>query len=51
MSTETIFKIESINTKPFQGQKPGTSGLRKKVRVKTYTFISLYLNIQLKTNA
>lgn len=31
MSTETIFKIESINTKPFQGQKPGTSGLRKKV--------------------
>jgi len=27
------FEIETIKTKPFEGQKPGTSGLRKKVKV------------------
>lgn len=28
---EATFKAESIETKPWPGQKPGTSGLRKRV--------------------
>jgi hypothetical protein len=31
-AAETIFKPTVIETKPFAGQKPGTSGLRKRVR-------------------
>lgn len=29
---ESIFKAITVQTKPFQGQKPGTSGLRKRVK-------------------
>jgi phosphoglucomutase len=27
------FEVRNIETKPFEGQKPGTSGLRKKTKV------------------
>lgn len=30
-TAEAIFKAVTVQTKPFQGQKPGTSGLRKRV--------------------
>jgi len=33
MADASDFQIESVNTKPYEGQKPGTSGLRKKVSV------------------
>lgn len=28
------FKVSRVETTPFEGQKPGTSGLRKKVNLK-----------------
>ena len=28
---DKIIKIKDVETKPYEGQKPGTSGLRKKV--------------------
>lgn len=29
---QQAIRITTLNTEPFEGQKPGTSGLRKKVK-------------------
>lgn len=36
-----LFKVSSVETTPFDGQKPGTSGLRKKV---SYFFFPYFEN-------
>jgi hypothetical protein len=37
-----VFKIARVETTPIDGQKPGTSGLRKKVRFHSSNSISIF---------
>ncbi len=39
MASESDFTIETVPTKPIAGQKPGTSGLRKRVAEFKYVLI------------
>lgn len=38
-----MFQINSVPTKPIEGQKTGTSGLRKKVFFFSFSYLFIYL--------
>ncbi|KAK4357711.1 hypothetical protein RND71_023321 [Anisodus tanguticus] len=47
MNEIVMFKVTRVETTPFEGQKPGTSGLRKKVDLRNKLVLDFLSNIKL----